>query len=186
MTDLEIAAYVIDVFETKTFTDDPLDAGGPTKWGMTRAYIAAYLRMPEDEVATAIIRNLSREKALEIFIEMEFTRVPLFALIDWRPKLAVVDFGYNAGRDDSIPALQRAVGTKADGIFGMKTFEATRAANPSEVAVRVTVERLRFHTERSTHGAICKTCKLPSQKKFLGGWVNRCAAILERVSSEAA
>lgn len=184
MTDLEIATFIVMELE-RGFSNDPADAGGVTRWGITRPYLAAYLRVPVDEVSPSIIKNLAPERAVEVLLEVELTRQPLIKTLDWRPKLAVVDFNYNAGPDDGIPALQRAVGVKADGVFGPKTAAAALQADPLLTAITVTTHRMRVHAERSNRGVRCPACKLPSQKKFLGGWEVRCADILDHVTRAA-
>lgn len=183
MTDLEIATYIVTEFERGTFTNDPADAGGETRWGITRPYLADYLRLPVEQVSPSMIRNLTRERAIEALIEVEFERRPLLKMLDWRPRLATVDFNFNAGADDGIPALQLAVGAVVDSKLGPKTIAAALAADPLTTAVLVTAERIHFHVERSTRGKPCDTCRLPSQKRFLGGWSDRCSKILTKVAA---
>jgi len=57
----------------------------------------------------------------------------------------VFDHAVNAGPKVAIQCLQRAVGTKDDGILGPLTMKALRAMPDSRVAMGVALARLRFY-----------------------------------------
>jgi lysozyme family protein len=184
MTDLELAAYIIDTFEAGSppgvVTEAPADFGGVTRWGITQGYLAEYRRVAA--VPRDAVRALRRDEAIDALVEMEFRRRGLWQVPDWRPRLVAADFNFHAGADDGTPTLQRVLGVAPDGVVGPRTLAALAAADPVTVAVRVVAERPRFHARKSNGGLRCETCGLPSQKQWLGGWVNRCAALLDRVS----
>ena len=174
MSPLEIINFVIDVFEGgATYTDAPGDLGGATKFGITRPFLARAWGRP---VSKADIRNLTREEAVEAYRVLLIEQARLGRIRDWRVLFAVFDFAVNAGEDDAIPALQRALGVTADGIIGPQTQRALEQADGQLIAWRVVVARQAFHIRRSY---------APEQAQWLRGWMNRCTRLAQEITAEA-
>jgi lysozyme family protein len=187
MNNIEIGGFIVDAFEAGNppgrVTNDKDDAGGITRWGITRGYVAIFRRCKVEDVHPDVIRNLTRDDAIEMLVEVSIMRNSVWRIPDAHLRLTIADFCFNAGDDDGIPALQRAVGVHPDGVIGNETVAAVEATNPAFAIMRVSAARVKFHAERSGHGAVCKTCGLPSQKKWLGGWANRAAHVLETAAA---
>jgi lysozyme family protein len=181
VTHHDIGAFIVDEFEAGdppgTVTNDRADAGGITRWGITRPYLATSRRVKS--VTADDIRNLTREQAIDALVEVSIMQSGLWQIPDWQLRLVVVDFEFNAGADDAVPALQRAVGVAADGVFGVATLAAATRVNLLHAVASVLVERQRFHIRKSANGVRCKTCGLPSQKKWIGGWLHRTTRLVE-------
>src|SRR5260221_10134724 len=85
----------------------PGDLGGTTKWGFAQRY------NPDIDVTL-----LNFPDAFTRFKARYW--VPLMAdLLPYPVALALVDYAFNTGADDSIPALQRASGASVDGAMGV-------------------------------------------------------------------
>jgi len=173
-------AIISEIFEAEggdKFTNDPADAGGPTKFGITLGALQLW-RGHNPPVTAEDVRNLQEPEAREIAY-MNYIVKPGFARIN-DPKLryALVDFTYLFGPDDSIPALQEIVGTAADGQLGPKTAAAANAMEPRAIINRLAVKRERLHVAR----VISELRKLPNfnelQARFLKGWSNRALSFI--------
>ncbi len=95
-----------------TITDDPRDAGGLTRWGISQ------IAHP-----TVDVRNLTRDGAAAIY-RAEYWQ-PLHC--DELPPavaLCVFDSAVNQGRMAAARLLQEAVGATVDGVLGPKTLTA--------------------------------------------------------------
>ena len=106
------------------FADHPLDPGGPTKFGITRATLA---RWRGRAVGAAEVRSLGAAEAGAIYRRLYWEPVGgdgLPAGVD----LAVFDFAVNAGPTRAARTLQAVLGCAADGIVGPATLAAAQAA----------------------------------------------------------
>lgn len=177
MTNKQIVEFVIVEFEGGgKQTNDIHDGGGDTKFGVSiHGEFNDYLgrKATHEDIA-----NLTFEQAVDVGLWM-IKRHNIHLLSDWRARLLVFDWCFNAGADDGIPTLQRAVRAHIDGKLGPVTASLANAMNAHVLAMSYLADRQRTHVARSANGHKCKTCKLPSQKRFLGGWVARCSRLLE-------
>lgn len=57
--------------EGEKFTNNPNDAGGPTKWGWTQAALSDYLERP---ATTLDVQNLTRQAAYFAYLKKYFTK----------------------------------------------------------------------------------------------------------------
>lgn len=180
MTNKQIVAFVIQEFEGgPTFTNDPDDAGAETKFGISiHGFINEYLGR---RATPADIAGLTVEKAIEIGLwALKHWRIHL--LDDWRVRFVTFDWCFNGGADDGIPTLQRAVLAHVDGKLGPVTATLANTMDPRIVVMRSIADRQKTHVRRSANGRRCDECRTPSQRKYLGGWVNRCSRLLEETS----
>jgi lysozyme family protein len=173
VTFADIIDVVIDRFEGGSkYTDAPGDHGGATKFGVTRGFRARAIGRP---VSKADIKNLTRDHAVDTYRIVLLEQARLGVIHDWRVLFAVFDFAVNAGEDDAIPALQRAIGVTPDGRIGPKTQAALNMADALLTATRVIADRQAFHIRRSY---------APQQAQWLRGWMNRCTANLQIVTAD--
>lgn len=91
------------------------DPGGTTKWGFAQRY------NPDIDV-----RDLTYETAYSRFRLQYWNRGHCDEL-PFQVAVPFVVFAFNADFDDAIPALQRAVYTKVDGVMGPATIKAAWA-----------------------------------------------------------
>lgn len=140
-------------------SDNPLDAGGLTKFGISqRAY------------PMVDIRNLTEDQAKEIYQQDYWERCNCG---DLPPALGFLlfDSAVNQGPTAAIRALQRALGVKADGVLGPVTIGAAMT-NPLHESVAEFVAR------RALHYAT-----LPMLGTFGLGWFRRLAAAHQQAMS---
>lgn len=122
------------------YSNDPGDPGGPTNWGIT--IWDARLYWKRDSTALDV-RRMPREVALQIYKSKYWDKVhgdELPAGVDY----VVFDYAVNSGLGRAIPALQRAVGVPADGVYGPQTAAAVAKADPITVINQISDARLSF------------------------------------------
>lgn len=157
-------AAVALVFEhEKGYVDDPLDAGGPTNFGITIATLSAYFghaATPDD------VKNLMPETARAVYRKLFWDRFGLEAISS--PALAVVLFDQTVlcGAHTAIGRLQTALETVAvTGTLGPQTLAACASANTNQLILSFLRASAKAHIENVK--------KRPAQIRFLGGWIDR-------------
>ena len=110
VSDMTIRKIISDVLEREgdTFTDDPNDSGGGTKWGITQATLAAWRKQP---VTVDDVRNLTEAEARSIYYQ-RYVQDPGFGhLLEVSAPIAeeLVDSGVNVGPAQAAKWLQRAL-----------------------------------------------------------------------------
>jgi lysozyme family protein len=137
-------------------TNDPMDAGGWTRWGITLDVLSSYrgrVCAPKD------IQTLTREGAKTIY-RVRYIRP--FDGLDERVRVNVIDMGVNAGQDRATKLLQQLIGVHVDGTLGPATRRASAAKDYNEAYV---IMRIAFYE------ALIE--KKPTQIKWRNGWRNR-------------
>lgn len=131
--------------------DDPRDAGGRTRWGISqRTY------------PTLDIRRLTRADAIALYRRDFWTPIQGDAL---PPALAfqVLDAAVNHGTTRTVRWLQRLTGVTIDGQLGPVTLAAIRAADEARLIERLLALRLELYAEHEQFAA------------FGRGWTRRIA-----------
>ena len=142
-------------------TNDPNDAGGLTKYGISaRAH-------PGVDIA-----NLTYEHAKDIYIR-EYWVAPGFQQLPAVLQAVCLDWGVHSGPPVPVEALQRLVGVSVDGRIGPATLAAL-SSFPSqkldELASALTLQRVMY----LTRNAIAR----PQNLKFLVGWLTRALTVV--------
>lgn len=136
-------------------TNDPLDPGGRTKYGIAeRSNPTAWA---DNIVTEAEAREIYRQKYV---VRPGFDRIP-----DARLRAQVVDFGVNSGPMIAIMKLQEILGVTVDGILGPITLHQLVQEHPAFINTELVKKRVQMLVR------IVK--KNPSQMKWLEGWINR-------------
>jgi lysozyme family protein len=127
--------------EGSAYTNDPVDSGGPTKYGITLPTLDAYYRKHLGRGAsTDDLQELSRTTAFDVYAE-KYIREPGFhhvLTLDEKIGEELIDTGVNCGPGVATTMLQRCLnalnlnGTKypdvnTDGRIGPRTLAAFRA-----------------------------------------------------------
>jgi lysozyme family protein len=152
-----------------TYTDNPADAGGPTKYGVTIGALAGWRKKP---VTAADVQALTEEEAAQITYQKYLVEPGFEQISDAGLRFALVDFTFLFGQDDSIPALQRIVGTRPDGVLGPLTAAAANAGEARHLVNELAVERIRLHAARVVEDLKARGLFV-GQVQFLRGWLNR-------------
>lgn len=162
------------------YVNDPDDPGGATNFGVT---IHTMRRLGLDldrdgSITSADVRRLTRDQAIQIFIEHYFHR-PLIAELPSPLQATVFDMYVNAG-GNAVKILQRMLvemgyAVVADGALGPKTLAAVRAAyraQPDNIGDAYGIARrnyyLRLADRRVTSRKFART-----QAGGKEGWIKR-------------
>jgi len=164
MTTADVIAGVIA--REGGFTNDPLDRGGPTKYGITARDLGRWRQLGRDATA-AEVQALSTTEAGDIYSAWYVE--PFAAIADERLRAQLVDFGITSGVGTAAAALQRLLGVRADGQVGPITVAAAAAAGPFLRAALVAA-RVRY-LERVVD-------RDPTQLHFFHGWIRRAVAFV--------
>jgi lysozyme family protein len=167
VTDSEIVCYIVEHFEGSAASNDPSDRGGVTRHGVT----LPTLRQIKPEATAGDVWALTKEDAIDLYLELFVFRPGFHQIADWRLRLLVVDSGIHSGVRRATEWLQAAVGAQVDGHAGRDTYGRVATADPVKVRERVMAARLRH-----IGGLISRDVR---QAKFARGWMNRIGTLLE-------
>ncbi|MFC7703493.1 holin-associated N-acetylmuramidase [Plastorhodobacter daqingensis] len=179
MTDVRRLAADI-VAREGGFVNDPDDPGGATNWGVT---IHTMRRLGLDlnrdgKVDTADVRLLSRDQAVEIYLEHYFRR-PRIAELPTPLHASVFDMHVNAG-SNAIRLLQQLMADMGfevaiDGLIGPQTIRvahAAQAAAPRHLVDAYGIARRNYYYRLAD--------ARPASRKYArrkdggkGGWITR-------------
>lgn len=171
MTNYEIIDNILRR-EGSTFTNDPADRGGATKYGITQRTWDAYCaRTGRPSYGVA---QLTEHDARQ-FYWMEFV-APLSAIENDDLRELVIDSAVQHGATRAIRWLQQAAGATVDGVLGPKTLALVNDASDALASgawqrhLYTTYLRLRlkFYAQIATD-------QMPADPdaKFLRGWIER-------------
>ena len=168
MTDDQIIDGIIE--REGGFTNDRIDKGGPTKFGITAGTLGAW-RGYGVPASVEEVRQLSIAEAREIYRQQYIVK-PGFALIDddWL-RAQLIDDGVLSGPIAAITTLQLELGVKPDGLIGPQTVAAANAADAAALRRHLAVARA-LRLARIVQ-------KDPTQSRFIVGWLSRSLGFLE-------
>ena len=143
------------------FTDDPVDRGGATAWGITLQTASKFgvgdvagLFAISPEVVEAIYRSFWKFDQIE----------------DQSVATKFFDLAVNCGMLAATRVVQAALGNvDIDGAFGKKTLAAINGTCPGVLMARIVM-----HAESRYRDIVRKN---PIQQRFLRGWINRARAL---------
>ena len=144
------------------YSDDPVDRGGPTKWGVTMPALAEFWGR---SVTAAQVAALTREEAAEVYEHQYLNRSGFLHLLDERVRVLALDWAVNSGIGTATKALQRLVGVEADGVCGPVTLAAANARDGRALVKQLGLARQHFY--------VSIVRRDPEQIRFLDGWLNR-------------
>lgn len=162
------------------YSNHPADSGGPTNYGVSLAFLRDQGYDVGDidgdgDIDIDDIKAITPEDAKVIFRHAFW--VPEFNLLaDTHPRCAMAcyDTAVNMGLGYAKRLLQQAVGTKADGIWGPKTWAAIKGSSDFiAVASMIEMRKVRYVEIADRN---------PKNVVFLKGWLNRANALAKAVS----
>lgn len=180
MTDEQIIDAIIEREGGATYTNNPADRGGPTRWGITQATLAAWRNA---DVEPLDVQTLTLTEARAIYRDRYIVK-PGFSLLAAPELRAVAVDCYVTHRPKvAIAMLQRALGVPDDGILGPITIQAANSKNGRIVALKMCVERLKFFG-RLISGNLTDADHdgIPDNTEFAAGWINRVADQIEALA----
>ena len=150
------------------YVHDPVDRGGPTKYGITQRTLRAWRGQA---VTAEDVRRLTRDEARAIY-QRRYVDEPGFATLPDPLRAQVVDDGVLSGPRQAVKDLQRAIGgVTVDGTLGPQTRAAFARRGVAAVHARLIQVRA-ARIGRIVH-------RDPSQARFLTGWLARITAFAE-------
>lgn len=168
-------AYLIGD-EGQTFVNDPEDAGGPTKFGITLRDLNQFLgkECTADDVA-----SMNKETAAQIYEKFYWVPFGLDQLTNGVNASALFDVCVLYGGETGIKMAQEALNNcgqqlDTDGKDGVNTQAALNAALPSQF-IPAFVDKILARIEYIIE-------KAPYNKKFKEGWVRRAERLLTLVA----
>lgn len=170
-------------YEGNSYTDDPDDLGGATKYGITLGFAKGTGDLQlfdvdgDGDIDKIDIKNLTPEVAHDAYKEFFWDALNLD---NFNPKIAFLlfDMSVNHGKKNAIKMLQMAINKcgqdiDVDGGIGNQTLTALNECDPDEVAEQLLDVRKDFYYKI--------TQKRPQNKKFLKGWLSRASLCEEAI-----
>lgn len=177
--------HLIDMIlerEGSTFTDDPLDRGGATKFGITQRNWDDYrVRARPMEAALTLppfVRDITEPMAREFYRLMYVAPLGWIEDIDLRH--LVLDCSVLHGATRATMWMQRAAGClHIDGVIGPETRELVNATKFTSVAAELKIEATYASVlaQRFRFIAVL-VAREPTQVRFLRGWIERCVEFI--------
>jgi lysozyme family protein len=144
------------------YSNDPLDPGGETRYGISkRSY-------PDLDIA-----HLTRLDAIDIY-RRDFWGPAKCNVMRFPLSMVHFDCAINSGIHQAAIILQRTLGVVEDGNIGPKTLAATREKDADIIAILAIEEREHFYRVLAE--------KQPKLKRYLAGWMNRCASLKKAIN----
>lgn len=137
------------------------DRGGPTNFGITQATLARWRKVP---VSADDVRNMSEDEAHNIYRAWYFKGFE--NVTDAKTLAFLFDYAVNAGNGKAVKAVQNAIGTTVDGVWGPKSQKALDEYGDQSKLYWPCV-CYRFDDFMRIMG------NDPSQTVFAHGWANR-------------
>lgn len=164
------------------FVDDPHDAGGATKYGVSLRYAKSKGLMwdlnGDGDVDVDDIRLVTQEDAFAAFLD-DFYMEPRICDLpeDLQPQMT--DFAVNSGAGRAVKSLQQVVTrlghpTAVDGQIGPSTLRAVSNAAARFGLIRVNNDLVQKRLD-FLNGIVVRK---PSQRRFINGWTARARSYL--------
>ena len=149
------------------YVDNPIDPGGITNLGVTKAVWEAWVGHPVDE---KVMRSLTPEYVAPMYKQKYWT--PCFG--DDLPKgldYAVFDFAVNAGPGRAVKTLQQAIGCVPDGSIGPRTMGIIHNTDVQKLVELFSNARIDFYKGLKTFPV------------FGNGWIKRAEDVKSNVTN---
>lgn len=148
------------------FTNDPLDRGGATKYGVTIGTLQSthYDTNHDGKVNVEDVKSLQLDDFKYILKKQYWDRWKADDIANQSVANLLVDWLWGSGKHGII-IPQRLLGVSADGKVGNVTINALNGANQRYIYNKVWEARRQFYYNIVKNN--------PSQSKWLKGWINR-------------
>lgn len=166
--------------EGAAFTNDPRDSGGPTKYGITQATLAAWRGHP---VTADDVKFLLMDEAAKIYRDRYYVKPGFDKVAALSPAIAakLTDAGVNIGTQTAATLLQRCLNVfnqggalyadiQADGVIGAGTLCALNAYLAKRGKDGETV-MLRAINDLQGARYISLAEQSPKNEAFVFGWI---------------
>lgn len=163
MVDFKISVALVLLHEGEEYTNDPNDAGGPTKWGITIP------DLPPGGTA-ADIQSLTRDQATAIYKAKYWDRIRGDELISQDVADVFMDLAVCKGLQGATDLIRAGLGIPRKIVaWGRLDDETLKAVNSVPHGTQLCFDTLRL----CDAGRIARVRSDASQAEFLPGWLRR-------------
>ncbi|MDZ5453243.1 glycoside hydrolase family 108 protein [Labrys sp. ZIDIC5] len=124
------------------YANHPRDPGGATKYGITAATLGAARRLGRKATPDEV-KRLTLAEAAGI-LDRQYAQPLRYRELPAGLDYALFDYAVNSGPAQAVKTLQRLLAVEADGILGVKTLEAIRRHEVTDLIDELQDARLRF------------------------------------------
>ena len=150
-----------------SYIDDPMDSGGPTKYGVTLKSYSEYLKQ---DFTPVVIEELTLEQAKGFYLHQYWIPSNCCMMTDFGIATAIFDCSVLYGIGTAAGMAQRAVDTKVDNKIGPETVSILNSFNRGIFIGKLIYELMQ---------RIEKVIQInPENEKFRMGWTNRAERLL--------
>ncbi len=149
------------------YTDDPDDAGGPTRWGITQHDLSRFMGR---QTSPAEVQALTKERVKPIYRKFYWEPLRCDEIKDPEVAICIYDQGVLRGISGITKAVQRILGKDPTGKMDEKTLLSINASDDDWMIQQIEMEAEDFYK-----GIVDRK---PSQGKFLKGWLARAGRLL--------
>ncbi len=177
----EIITDVLKAEGWDSYTNDPADRGGPTKWGITQK---AWSEMIGHAATEQEIKDIN-ESAARIFYNDIYVIAPGFDQLPYLIRPLVIDSGVNSGVRAASKWVQRAIGVKQDGWIGPITCQRAMEYNHISLFLKIVSYRCKLYgrlVARDPQLKAAQDAGFKLQARFASGWNNRVMNFLEKLA----
>jgi len=183
MSDAETIQHIMKLEGWPTFTDDPDDAGGPTKGGITLGTLSSWRKKP---VTVEILKNLDELEARQIYASLYVVTPNYDRIEDNLLRAFIIDCGvlHGTGRasrwlQEACNAQRQAIGPdrvahipvlEIDGLLGNKSLAVINKMPGEWLRQRMIAKRLRF---------LGRVIQQGNNVKYAAGWLSRVAGYID-------
>lgn len=177
------ALAVVLEHEGSTFTNDPVDPGGATRWGMSLRYLLARGDLDGDglpdgdvdgdgDVDALDVQHMTRQQAAALYLTGFWLPNMLDKVLDAAVSTKIMDTAVNVGSKQAWRIAQRAVNRlncslNVDGKVGPKTLAAVNSAPVLTLLPALCQAQKDFYVELIE--------LRPKLSKYRRGWLRRAA-----------
>lgn len=167
MSDFNIAMQRLLTWEGKTFTNDPKDHGGATKFGLTLSFLQGEV---DKNYTEEQVKDMTEEQACEIYQKYWWDKYHLSSINDQTMANKVYDTIVNLGPNHAIRIVQKAINDVVkpihiDGVLGDQTLAQLNGPKQADILVHIRLNLVSFYNSIVAAN--------PSQGRFIKGWLNR-------------
>jgi len=154
------------------FTDDELDSGGATRFGISLSFLKnSNIDINDDGIVDREdIIDIDKEDAETLYKIHFWKLLKCDYILSFLIQRQLFDIGVNAGNRRAVKILQKCLNTMGeslvvDGLIGKKTLATLNTKNYKVLNNIMADERIKFYENIVQ--------KYPKNRKFLNGWLNR-------------
>lgn len=180
MSDLDIIERVIKDEGGDTFTCNPADPGGATKFGITARGIKPYWN---HDATPEQIAALTHEDAVAFYKWLMVTS-GIVGIADDQLRWFVFDAAVHMGVTQATKLVQRAIGVLDDGVFGPVTRARLQSLDARKTCLGVAIEQMLFYGRLAAKNLTdADKDGVPDQLEFLPGYLNRLARKMREIAA---